>query len=60
MLERTLEREREDLRKEKDDNRKEKLRRQKFEKQVLDLMQRVQQVIHLLSLGPKQLCFPAI
>ncbi|XXG77177.1 hypothetical protein AAC387_Pa08g1378 [Persea americana] len=43
MLERTLEREREDLRKEKDDNRKEKLRRQKFEKQVLDLMQRVQQ-----------------
>ncbi|XP_020091201.1 nuclear-pore anchor isoform X3 [Ananas comosus] len=41
ILEKTLERERDDLRKERDDNRKEKLKRQKTEKTVLDLIQTV-------------------
>lgn len=44
ILEKTLERERDDLRKERDDNRKEKLKRQKTEKTVLDLIQTVNKV----------------
>ncbi|KAJ4836929.1 hypothetical protein Tsubulata_022036 [Turnera subulata] len=41
MLERTVERQREDLRKEKEDLRKEKLRRQVKEKEILDTLNKV-------------------
>ncbi|KAL5978710.1 hypothetical protein ACLOJK_029827 [Asimina triloba] len=64
MLERTLEREREDLRKEKEDHRKEKSKQQKIEMTIRDLMQTAHQngqrltlkvfsarVVHVLSLN---------
>ncbi|XP_043688308.1 nuclear-pore anchor isoform X2 [Telopea speciosissima] len=43
MLEKTLEREREDLRKEREDNKKEKAKRQKTENAIYDLLQNINQ-----------------